>query len=83
MVVYLFWDSYYEHKELARVECHFLFVSGGVTDAMRLLGFSHSAVGWMRGTLGLFELFSSSCSPSSQSSLLPLILSPSPSSESV
>ena len=53
-------------------------------DELRLLGFSHSAVGVCRGTLGLFEMFSSSCSPSFPSSVLPLImLSPSPYSESV
>ena len=50
---------------------------------LRMLGFSHSAVGGIRGTLGLFELFSSSLSSKSLSSLLPLMLSPSPSSESV
>ena len=50
---------------------------------MSLMGFSHSVATGFRGTLGLLELFSSSCSASSRSSLLPLMLSPFPSSESV
>jgi hypothetical protein len=59
------------------------FVTGKFVDGVRLLGFFQSLMGGCRGTLGLFELFSSSCSPSSLGSLLPLMLSPSPSSESV
>ena len=47
------------------------------------VGFSISAVGGCGGTLGLFELVSSSCFVSSRSSLLPLMLSPSPSSDRV
>ena len=47
------------------------------------MGFSHSAVSVGRGFLALFELFSSSFAPSLRSSLLPLMLSPSPTSESV
>ena len=50
---------------------------------MRWVGFSHSAVGGCRGALGLFELVSSSCSVSLICSLLPLVLSPSPSSDRV
>jgi hypothetical protein len=47
------------------------------------LRFSHYAAGACGGPLALFKLFSSSSSPSFLSSLLPLILSPSPSSESM
>ena len=47
------------------------------------VGFSISAVGGCGGTLGLFELVSSSCSVSSRSSVLPLMLSPSPSADKV
>ena len=54
--------------------------SGVLSGCVEWVGFSHSAVGECRGTLGLFELVSSSCYVSSRSSLLPLILSPSPSS---
>ncbi len=50
---------------------------------MRLVGFSHYVATGGRGTLGLLELVSSSCSASSRSSLLPIMLSPSPYSESV
>ena len=57
--------------------------SGVLSGCVGWVGFSHSAVGGCRGTLGLFELVSSSCSVSLRSSLLPLILSPSPSSDRV
>ena len=45
--------------------------------------FSHYAAGARRGTFARFELLSSSLAPSCHSSLLPLMLSPSPSSERV
>ena len=57
-----------------------LFVSGEFVDGM---GFSHFAVGGLRGTLGHFDLFSSSCHPSSRSSFLSLMLPLFNSSESV
>ena len=80
--LFLLWDRY-EQRELARGRCTLFFVSGEFADGMELLAFSHFAVGGCRGTLGLFELFSFSCTLSSRSSLLALMmLSPSPSSES-
>jgi len=57
--------------------------SGVLSVFAKWVGFSHSAVGGCRGTLGLFELVSSSCSLSPLSPVLPLMLSPSPSSDSV
>jgi len=59
------------------------FVSGDFVDDMRLLGFSHFAVGGCRGTLGSSSCFRPHAPLSSLSSLLPLMLPPSPSSESV
>ena len=59
-----------------------LFGSGVFVGSVVLLVFSHFAVGGCRGILSLFELVSSSCSVA-WSSLLPLMLSPSPSSDKV
>jgi hypothetical protein len=57
--------------------------SGVLSGCVGWVGFSHSAARGCRGTLGLFELVSSSCYVSLRSLLLPLILSPSPSSDRV
>ena len=57
--------------------------SGVLSVCVGWVGFSHSAVGGCRGILGLFDLVSSSYFVSLRSSVLPLILSPAPSSDRV
>ena len=60
------------------------FFAGLFVFALVWLVVSHFVVSvGVRGTLGLLELVSSSLCPFARNSLMPLMLSPSPSSESV